>query len=40
MAKQQNSTVDASLTIMHRGLLYRFSTGYDDHPANPLISNL
>jgi len=40
MAKQEDSTVDASLTITRRGLLYRFSTGYDDHPANPLISNL
>jgi hypothetical protein len=26
--KQETSTVDASLTIARRGLLYRFSTGY------------
>ena len=36
----ESSTVDDNLTIIRRGSLYRFSTGYDDYLANPLISNL
>ena len=42
MAKQENSTVDASLTITHRGLLYRFYTGYEHarYRATPRTSGL